>query len=77
MRKNDQDYAFYLESVCAAGDGSEDVVGVHCSQDELASVPQLETLLVSALQPRGPPLQAAHADCRQVALPPLRLHLKE
>ena len=51
MLKNDQDYAVYLEPVCAAGDGSEDVVGVHCSQDELASVPQLETLLISTLQP--------------------------
>lgn len=40
-----------LESVSTAGDGSEDVVGVHCPQDELASVPQLETLLVSTLEP--------------------------
>ena len=68
----DQEYAgVYLESVCAAGDGSKDVVGVHCPQDELASVPQLEALLISTLKPGGPSLEAAHADCRQVAFAPL------
>ena len=74
----DQEYAgVYLESVRAARDGSKDVVGVHCPQDELAPVPQFETLLISTLEPRGPPLEAAHAHCGQVALAPLRLHLKE
>ena len=66
-----EEYAAYLESVCTAGDGSKDVVGVHRPQDELASVPQLEALLIPTLKPGGPPLEAAHADCRQVAFAPL------
>ena len=35
----------------------------------------LEAVLVPALQPGGPPLEAAHAHRRQEALPPLGLHL--
>ena len=65
----------YLESVCTAGDGRKYIVGVHCPQNELASVPELETLLVSTLQPGGPPLEAAHAHGRQVGLAPIVLHL--
>jgi len=63
-----------LESVCTAGDGRKYIVGVHCPQNELASVPELETLLVSTLQPGGPPLEAAHAHGRQVGLAPIVLH---
>ena len=68
-------YHIYLESVCTAGDGRKYIVGVHCPQNELASVPELETLLVSTLQPGGPPLEAAHAHGRQVGLAPIVLHL--
>ena len=68
-------YHIYLESVCTAGDGRKYIVGVHCPQNELASVPELETLLVSTLQPGGPPLEAAHALGRQVGLAPIVLHL--
>ena len=65
----------YLQTICTAGNGGKNVVGVHRPQDELAPVPELEALLVATLQPRGPALQAAHAHRRQVALPTLRLHL--
>ena len=68
-------YHIYLESVCTAGDGRKYIVGVHCPQNELASVPELETLLVPTLQPGGPPLEAAHAHGRQVGLAPIVLHL--
>ena len=71
MSSMNRKHVAYLESVCTAGDGSKDVVGVHRPQDELASVPQLEALLVSTLKPGGPPFEAAHANCRQVAFAPL------
>jgi len=63
-----------LQTICTAGNGGKNVVGVHRPQDELAPVPELEALLVATLQPRGPALQAAHAHRGQVALPTLRLH---
>ena len=65
----------YLQTICTAGNGGKNVVGVHRPQDELTPVPELEALLVATLQPRGPALQAAHAHRGQVALPTLRLHL--
>jgi len=62
-----------LEPIRTAGDSSEDVEGVHGSQDQLASVPQAQA--VPAVERGVPPLEAAHANCREVAQATLSLHL--
>jgi len=64
-----------LESLGAAGDRGEDIIAVHGAKDELRAVPDLSAVVVPALQPAGPALQAGHAHRGQEAGATLRLHL--
>jgi len=64
-----------FESLRAAGDGGEDVVAVHGAEDQLGPVPHLGAGRAPTLKSGTPALQTAHADCRQVTQPPIRLDL--
>ena len=67
----------YLQSIGTARNSSKNIIRVHGPQNQLATVPQLPTVAVPALQPGGPALQAPHAHGREVADTTISLHLQK
>ena len=66
----------YLQSFRATRHCCKDVIGVHCAQDEVGSVPGFEAISAKD-STTGPALQASHAHGRQVTGLALILDLKQ